>query len=91
MQGVLKPAKTLAIFVKFAHFSHLLYSKVVFVSSFTTCKYFFVYTHTHAHSIMGEGGEVGVVPQFCRELFDRVSGSAGKKASTILPRMSSLL
>ena len=25
---------------------------------------------------MGEGKEVGVVPQFCRELFDRVTGTA---------------
>ena len=30
---------------------------------------------------MGEGEEVGVVPQFCRELFDRVSGSPSNKVS----------
>ena len=34
---------------------------------------------TIIHSIMGEGEEVGVVPQFCRELFDRITGSATNK------------
>ena len=28
---------------------------------------------------MGEGEEEGVVPQFCRELFDRITGSATNK------------
>ena len=28
------------------------------------------------HSIMGEGEDVGVVPQFCQELFNRITGSA---------------
>ena len=36
---------------------------------------YYIYVFALLCSIMGEGEEVGVVPQFCQELFDRVTGS----------------
>lgn len=32
-------------------------------------------TCLHPGSIMGEGGEVGIVPRFSQELFERVEGN----------------